>query len=263
MQPLGLVGPGAGAVLDRLVERLDGRVATVESLPDADAGGVETPAVAASYGLTGEGSWVAAGERLSVGDLLDDLAPTYDYVVLVGFPDAAVPTVTVGDDVAVPDRLLHADAPEAVDLDAVLEALAERQPHVTLSTLVERVKASSLAERAGAVATFTGRVRAKDGPDDDRTEHLEFESYAAVAAERMAAIEADLEAREGVLEVAMHHRVGRVDAGEDIVFVVVLAGHREEAFRAVEDGIDRLKEEVPIFKRETTEREEFWLHERE
>jgi molybdopterin synthase catalytic subunit len=262
MQALGLVGPGAGAVLDRLVTRLDGRVATIESLPDADAAGVEKPAVAASYGLTGDGSWVGAGERRSVDELLDDLAPAYDYVVLVGFPDAAVPTVVVGDDVAVPDRLARADDPGDVDLDAVLSDLEEREPYVTLSTLVERVKSSPLAERAGAIATFTGRVRAKDGPDDDRTTHLEFESYAAVAAERMAAIEADLEAREGVLEVAMHHRVGRIEEGEDIVFVVVLAGHRREAFRAVEDGIDRLKEEVPIFKRETTEREEFWVHER-
>ena len=42
----------------------------------------------------------------------------------------------------------------------------------------------------------------------------------------------------------------------------MLAGHREEAFRTVEDGINRLKDEVPIFKKETTESEEFWLHER-
>jgi molybdopterin synthase catalytic subunit len=54
-----------------------------------------------------------------------------------------------------------------------------------------------------------------------------------------------------------------IEAGEDIVFVVVLAGHRREAFRAVEDGIDRLKDEVPIFKKEATEAEEFWVHQRE
>jgi molybdopterin synthase catalytic subunit len=60
----------------------------------------------------------------------------------------------------------------------------------------------------------------------------------------------------------MHHRTGVIEAGEDIVFVVVLAGHRREAFRAVEDGIDRLKDEVPIFKKETTEAEEFWVHRR-
>jgi molybdopterin synthase catalytic subunit len=45
--------------------------------------------------------------------------------------------------------------------------------------------------------------------------------------------------------------------------VVVLAGHREEAFRTVEDGIDRLKAEVPLFKKEVTVSDEFWAHQHE
>jgi molybdopterin synthase catalytic subunit len=77
----------------------------------------------------------------------------------------------------------------------------------------------------------------------------------------MADIEAELADRDGVFEVLMYHRVGVIEDGEDIVFVVVLAGHREEAFRTVEDGINRLKDEVPIFKKETTTDEEFWVHE--
>ncbi|MFC6724850.1 molybdopterin synthase, partial [Halobium palmae] len=116
---------------------------------------------------------------------------------------------------------------------------------------------------AGAIATFTGRVRAKDGDDDPRTTALEFETYEGVADDRMDAIRADLTDREGVEEVLLHHRTGVVPDGEDIVFVVVLAGHREEAFRAVEDGINRLKDEVPIFKKETTVEDEFWVHDRE
>ena len=78
----------------------------------------------------------------------------------------------------------------------------------------------------------------------------------------MDAISAELEEREGVFEVVMHHRTGVVEYGEDIVFVVVLAGHRDEAFRTVEDGINRLKDEVPIFKKEVTTDEQFWVHER-
>jgi molybdopterin synthase catalytic subunit len=104
-------------------------------------------------------------------------------------------------------------------------------------------------------------VRAKDSPDDARTEHLSFEKYEEVAESRLEAISRELTEREGVFEVLMHHRVGLMQDGEDIVFVVVLAGHREEAFRTVEDGINRLKDEVPIFKKETTTDEEFWLHE--
>ena len=73
---------------------------------------------------------------------------------------------------------------------------------------------------------------------------------------------ADLEARDGVHAVRLHHQTGVVEAGEDIVFVVVLAGHREEAFETVSDGIDRLKAEVPLFKKEVTVEEAFWVHER-
>jgi molybdopterin synthase catalytic subunit len=101
----------------------------------------------------------------------------------------------------------------------------------------------------------------KDAEDDTPTTHLEFEKYEGVAADRMRTIRSELEDRDGVFEVLMHHRTGVIREGEDIVFVVVLAGHREEAFRTVEDGINRLKDEVPIFKKESTTDEEFWIHE--
>ena len=63
-----------------------------------------------------------------------------------------------------------------------------------------------------------------------------------------------------MFEVILHHRTGIVEAEEDIVFVVVLAGHRPEAFATVEDGINRLKAEVPLFKKEVTVEGTFWAH---
>ena len=98
--------------------------------------------------------------------------------------------------------------------------------------------------------------------DDTPTEFLEFGRYDEVATRREATLRAELEAREGVHRVLLHHKTGVVDAGEDIVFVVVLAGHRREAFETVADGIDRLKEEVPMFKKEVTVDGTFWAHER-
>ncbi|MFB6255475.1 MAG: molybdopterin synthase [Haloplanus sp.] len=258
MKTLNLVGSDAADVADRLVPRLDGRVATVETLPetaarDTDAG--------AAYGLSPDGSWIGAGAGRDLPDLLDDLVPEFDYALTVGFADARLPTVAIGD--ADPDggALLTLDAADA-DLDPVLDAAADLDPRITLESLVERAEASPLAERSGAIATFTGRVRVKDAADDTPTTQLKFEKYEGVAADRMRAIREELEARDGVFEVLMHHRTGVIREGEDIVFVVVLAGHREEAFRTVEDGINRLKDEVPIFKKETTESEEFWIHER-
>ncbi len=265
MHLLGLL-TGDGADTERavaaLAEGLEGRVATVRR--DGDAGGTDGPAaVATRYGLGPDGRWTASGGDGSLDGVLDDLAPDHDYVLLVGFPDADAPQVLVGD-TAAPDGevLARASTPADLDAAAVATALAERDPFETLSSLVARAKRSELAPRSGAIATFTGRVRAMDGPDDDPTEYLEFERYDEVARERMARIERELCERDGVHEVLLHHRTGVVEYGEDIVFVVVLAGHRGEAFRTVEDGINRLKDEVPLFKREVTVDEEFWVHDR-
>jgi len=275
MKVLGVVGPsdsGKTTLVERLVGRLGdrGSVATVKRLthePDVDTDGKDTARHRAAgadvtYGLADDG-WFATGADRTLGETLDDLAPDYDYVVLEGFSDAAVPQVVLGDRDHRGEALATGPDADAVDIDAVLDELAATEPHETLGSLVRQVKASPRAERAGAIATFTGRVRAKESPDDEPTKYLEFEKYEGVADDRMEAISAELAERDGVLDVVMHHRTGVIDYGEDIVFVVVLAGHREEAFRTVEDGIDRLKDEVPLFKKEVTVDEEFWVHEQE
>ncbi|MFB6102460.1 MAG: molybdopterin synthase [Haloplanus sp.] len=258
MKTLNLVGSGAVDLADRLVPRLDGRVATVETLPetatrDTDAG--------AAYGLSADGSWIGAGDGRTLDGMLDSLAPGYDYALTIGFGDARLPTVVLGDAEPTGDAVVTASDHESADIDDILDAIGALEPHVTLESLVEQAKASPRADRAGAIATFTGRVRAKDAEDDTPTTHLEFEKYEGVADDRLRTIRTELEAREGVFEVLLHHRTGVIPDGEDIVFVVVLAGHRDEAFRTVEDGINRLKDEVPIFKKESTTDEEFWIHE--
>ncbi|MBB6646848.1 molybdopterin synthase [Halobellus ruber] len=261
MQVLGIAGPGARTLCDRVAPHLDGRVAVVDRSDGSQDGG-PPEGVAAAYRLGDDGAWSAAGADRGLDDVLDDLAATYDHALLVGFPGADVPTVALGD--ADPERIaLSADSEPEVETDAVLDAVADAEPYVTLETLVEQVKASPRAHRAGAIATFTGRVRAKDGEEDPRTLRLTFEKYEGVAEDRLRSLESELMERAGVEEVVMFHRTGTLEAGEDIVFVVVLAGHREEAFETVSDGIDRLKDEVPIFKRETTVEEDFWVHDRQ
>jgi molybdopterin synthase catalytic subunit len=274
MYVLGIVGP-SDAGKTTLVERLadgfaeHGRVATVKHLtepPTIDTEGTDTDrhrgaGAAATYGLADDG-WFATGGERSLEGTLDDLAPEYDYALVEGFGDAAIPSVVLGGREIRGPVLAEADDADGIDVEAVRETLEATEPHVTLETLVARVKRSPRADRAGAIATFTGRVREQDGADDAPTEALEFETYEGVAEQRLAGLREELEARDGVYEVRMHHRTGVIEAGVDIVFVVVLAGHREEAFRTVEDGINRLKSEVPIFKKEVTTDEEFWVHTR-
>jgi molybdopterin synthase catalytic subunit len=265
MHTFGIVGPDAEAACDRLVEALDGRVAVVrntgtDSVREEADGGRQRARPTTEYDLGAE--WRAYGQTLSLEETFDRLAPDHDYALAVGFPEAALPQVVLGD-TDVDTTLVAATDAASLDVEAVLDAVADLDPHVTLESLVAAVKRSPDADRSGAIATFTGRVRARDAPDDEPTELLEFEKYDGVAERTMRRIESELEARDGVFEVAMYHRTGVIPDGEDIVFVVVLAGHREEAFRTVEDGINRLKDEVPIFKKEVTESETFWVHERE
>ncbi|MEM4782230.1 MAG: molybdopterin synthase [Halalkalicoccus sp.] len=274
MYVLGVVGPSDSGKT-RLIEALAGRlaergtVATIKGCthaPDIDTAGTDTDrhrgaGAETTYGLSAEG-WFATGTERTLAETLDGLAPGYDYALVEGFSDAAIPQVVLGGREHAGESLATGDKADDVDPDAVIEALEATEPYVTLGSLVRRAKSSPNADRAGAIATFTGRVREKDGPDDSPTEFLEFETYEGVAEERLGAIREELEAREGVYEVLMHHRTGVIESGADIVFVVVLAGHREEAFATVEDGINRLKDEVPIFKKEVTDEEELWVHTR-
>jgi molybdopterin synthase catalytic subunit len=231
------------------------------------------------YGLDEEG-WGAVGEGLDLRDALYAMAPACDFCVVEGATrgiERPLPRVALGeegagghpgtnadaeDDTTAGPVLARAPDAEGIDPEEVREALTSTEPIETLESLVGEAKRSPRAPQSGAIATFTGRVRAQEDAEDTATEYLAFEKYEGVAEKRMKGIGAELEERDGVHEVLMHHRSGRLDYGEDIVFVVVLAGHRGEAFDTVEDGIDRLKAEVPIFKKEVTVDEEFWVHDR-
>ena len=268
MQTLCLIGDGclsaSTALAERLADSREGHVATVDRTVESVRDG-DDRIPDGTFRVDSEGRWTGSGTGRSVMALLDSLASDYEYAVVAGLAHHRLPTVVIGDADTPPSAVVVDRAPTAddLDLDSLVDRIEDVEPHLTLETLVERIKTSPQADRSGAIATFTGRVRAKDSPDDARTEHLSFEKYDEVAAERLDAIKQELTEREGVFEVLLHHRVGLMADGEDIVFVVVLAGHRQQAFRTVEDGINRLKEEVPIFKKETTVDEEFWLHERE
>ena len=115
-----------------------------------------------------------------------------------------------------------------------------------------------LRDRDGAVVTFHGVVR--DHSDGDKAvRYLEYEAYPDMAEARMRAIGDELRARWGVEEVAMVHRIGRVEIGEASVVIAVAAPHRGAAFDACEYAIDTLKATVPIWKKEVFADGEVWV----
>ena len=95
---------------------------------------------------------------------------------------------------------------------------------------------------AGAIVMFCGVTR--------QVERLDYEAYREMAEARMKVIMSDCVERHGLQAAAAEHRVGEVTLGEPSVAVAVSAPHRAEAFAGARDAIDRIKAEVPIWKRE-------------
>jgi molybdopterin synthase catalytic subunit len=100
----------------------------------------------------------------------------------------------------------------------------------------------------GAVVTFLGTVRDLTG--ERVTTALDYEAYPGMAETKMAEIEQDTRRRWPVGEIVLVHRLGHLEVGDVSVAVVVSCPHRAEAFEACRHAIDRLKELVPIWKKE-------------
>jgi molybdopterin synthase catalytic subunit len=101
----------------------------------------------------------------------------------------------------------------------------------------------------GAVCTFVGTTRV-DEAGGNAVEYLEYEAYRPMADRKLAEIGAEIGARWDVGHVSIVHRIGRVDPGEASVAIVVASPRRGPAFEASRYAIERIKEIVPIWKRE-------------
>jgi molybdopterin synthase catalytic subunit len=111
----------------------------------------------------------------------------------------------------------------------------------------------------GGVVTFLGTVR--DLTDGRITTALDYEAHASMAEKKLAEIEADTRARWPVGEIALVHRLGHLEVGEVSVAVAVSCPHRAQAFEACRHAIDRLKEIVPIWKKENwADGSTEWVH---
>ena len=122
---------------------------------------------------------------------------------------------------------------------------------------IEGIKKTSAS--IGAVVTFLGTTR--DISKEKQVAKLEFEHYPGMAEKKLAEIREQAIKDYGVIDAGIVHRIGTLPVGENIVLIVVAAGHRDEAFRACRFCIDELKRITPIWKRETTPDGEVWVEE--
>ncbi len=158
---------------------------------------------------------MAVGGQLAAGDReLDD-----------GAEVALLPPVSGGAPVAAPPRAELVEG--AIDVADVASRVAE--------------------PRCGAVVVFSGTVR--DHHQGRTVELLTYAAYRPMALETLERIAAELEAKADV-RVALVHRLGDVPVGEPSVVIAVASPHRAAAYEASREALERLKREVPIWKRE-------------
>jgi molybdopterin converting factor subunit 1 len=120
----------------------------------------------------------------------------------------------------------------------------------------EAVIAALKAPEDGAIVTFDGIVR--DNTRGRRTLYLNYEAYEAMALKQMRGLAKEARSRYGVRQVALVHRLGRLEIGETSVLIVVASAHRGPAFEACRWMIDTLKKTVPIWKKEYFEDGAVW-----
>ncbi len=185
-------------------------------------------------GATAADVWAALHERL--GERPDGLVlavnrryATDDTPLTEGDEVALIPPVSGGS----PVRLTA----EPIDLAAVAGEVAD--------------------ERAGAIATFSGTTRVESRGRSVR--HLDYEAYEGMAEEVMANLVEALKSKYDLCDVAIVHRTGRVGIGETSVAIAVSAPHRGDALAACAEAIDRLKETVPLWKKEAYEGGQEWI----
>jgi molybdopterin synthase catalytic subunit len=127
--------------------------------------------------------------------------------------------------------------------DRTLVRIAEGAPSI------DEALAGVADDAAGGTCVFVGTVRDHSGAGDAITD-LTYEAWAELAATRLHEIAAAIHERWAVCRVALLHATGRLSIGDVSVVVAVSAPHRAEAFDACRFGIEELKRDVPIWKKE-------------
>jgi MoaE-MoaD fusion protein len=122
---------------------------------------------------------------------------------------------------------------------------------------LDRCIAAVAGPGMGGITTFTGIVR-RDSRGTS-VDHLEYEAYGTMAIREMERLCDEIEAEIAGVKLAVEHRTGRLEVGDIAVVIAAAAPHRAEAFAACRAMIDRLKERVPIWKKEVGDDGAEWV----
>ncbi|RLI01482.1 molybdenum cofactor biosynthesis protein MoaE [Candidatus Bathyarchaeota archaeon] len=127
---------------------------------------------------------------------------------------------------------------------------------VTLKSIIEEIKKKG--DQCGAIGIFVGFVRSVSR--GKKVLRLEYERFEELYERKLKEIEKKLKSYPGVIDVKIYHKTGTIKPKEDIVYVVVMGKHRKNVWEPLKDGIELVKKELPIWKKEVYENGEVWVH---
>lgn len=122
---------------------------------------------------------------------------------------------------------------------------------------VEKIVQKVVRRNAGAVTAFFGTVR--EITHGRKTLYLEYEAYESMALKKLEQIITEMTERWPGIEAAISHRVGRLEISDIAVAIAVSSPHRPKAYEANRYAIERIKQIVPIWKKEHWEDGEEWI----
>ena len=136
-----------------------------------------------------------------------------------------------------------------------------RLPDAPFST--DELVAAITIPSTGAVCVFSGMVRGQTARDNDHheTQRLEYEAYEPMALAKMRQIAHEIREQWPLVQgIALVQRVGRLEVGQNTIVVACSSGHRDQGcFEAARYGIDRIKEIVPVWKKEVNADGSAWV----
>jgi len=119
----------------------------------------------------------------------------------------------------------------------------------SLNELMDSIRKKEDFSKTGAIGLFIGVARGEDN-EGQKVEKLTLEAYEEKANEVLDNICNDLQRKQGIVDVQIHHLLGEFNVGEDMVYVSVAGSHRPEVFSVLREAVERYKHEAPVFKKE-------------
>lgn len=187
----------------------------------------------ASVNDTGSIVTIKKGDLSGTLDLFSDSG--ISCAIVMGFNDLGYKKIIFGDSEGKNCILRDPDA------DEIIESLEKFDDHYTMQGLVRELKEEVDVPKTGCYLHFNGIVREITG--DEKTEYMDFPDYEYID-RTIEDIREDMEKVPGVLGVRFYHNKGKLYAGDDVTYIAVAASHRQEAFKAMMDAIDRLKADL-------------------